>query len=203
MCFRTTDTRRAVIWRRRGFRQATVRAPTGRRGQHAAVRGPVLGGVGPDYSVRGYRREGLQDCPAPVHRARHDSDRRVLLRGPYNAVLLPADVLLFQTASAQARRRRYRQQNGRVLQVHAVPEPPASGRRIRRGHHGRIAGRPQRTGRRDRSDDRTETSAETDVHGGDGGTPKVVTRPTTTGERSDITVDFYESIVNRRLPPEY
>lgn len=130
-----TDSRRSVVRRRRQRGPAFVRAATRRGGQHAAVRGTVLGGAGPDHIVRGHRREGLQDGPAAVHRARHDSDRRVLLRGPHHVVLLSARVL-FQAAQAQGRRRLRFRQNGRVLQVHAVPKPSDEHRR----HHVRLDG---------------------------------------------------------------
>lgn len=115
----------------------------------------MFGGTGPDHRVRGHRREGLQDGSAPVHRARHDSHRRVLLCRPHYAVLLSADVLL-QASPAQGRR--YFRQNGRVLQVHAVPEPYDCRQRSRcRTAH--------RSRRRDRTDDGFETGAKTRVHG--------------------------------------
>lgn len=159
--FRPADSRRPVVRRFRRRGPEDVRAATGRRGQHAAVRGPVLGGAGTDHSVRGHGREGIQDGAAAVHRARHDSHRRVLLRGPHNVVLLPAHVLL-QAAPAQGQRRRSVRQDGRVLQVHAVPQPRADerARRRRRAERGRISSC------RVRAHDGAQTGAETRVHGG-------------------------------------
>lgn len=179
-CAPHTDPRRAVVRRQRRRRRGpqAVRAAAGRGGQHAAVRGPVLGGAGPDHRVRRHRREGLQDGPAAVHRPGHDSHRRVLLRGPHYAVLLPARVLL-QTAPAQGpgRRRRRLRQDGRVLQVHAVPQPPVERRCVGDGG-GRTAHGRCRRGRRSRAHDGAQTGAETRVHGG----RSAASRPRSTGE---------------------
>lgn len=117
----------------------------------------MLGGVRPNHSVRGHRRKGLQNGAAAVHRARHDSDWRVLLCGAHNAVLLSARVL-FYAAPAQGHQR----QDGRVLQVHAVPEP--SDETCRHGAAFRRRGHGHRR-RRGRANDDSKTCAEARADG--------------------------------------